>query len=280
MNTAVMSRRARQNMIRKTDLRRPVSKGEVIGGVCCSVGRGVSVLCSWTLMIVFMAVVSAGILFAYRWVTTHEFFQLKTLTVQGEQRLSPEEITLAGGVDANGNLLDINIADVQRRIAALEWIESVSVTRILPDALTIEIKERVPYFLIRREDQLFYADSTGQAIAPVGVEKFISLPVLEKEDGVPLGPGIEALMEEISRNTLPFGMRHLAWVRQDSAEQFSLFLERPRVHVQVDGTDLHATLACLTKLWADLEHRQELDAVTFMFVTPTRAWIRFKADQT
>ncbi|GAB1410498.1 hypothetical protein MASR1M90_16520 [Desulfovibrionales bacterium] len=280
MNTAVMTRKVRPNMVRKTDLRRPVSKGEVFGGVCCSVGRGVRTVCSWTLLLVFMAAVSAGILFSYRWVTTHEFFQLQTLTVLGGQRLSPEEITFLGGVQEKGNLLDINMADVQRRIAASEWIESVAVTRILPDALTIEIKERVPYFLIRREEQLFYADSSGQAIAPVGVEKFISLPVLEKEDGAPLGPGIVALMEEISRNTLPFGMRHLAWIRQDSAEQFSLYLERPRVLVQVDGTDLHATLACLTKLWADLEHRQELDVVTFMFVTPTRAWVRFKTDQT
>jgi cell division protein FtsQ len=40
------------------------------------------------------------------------------------------------------------------------------VTRLLPDGLTIEINEREPAFLTRREEQLFYADLGGQVIAP------------------------------------------------------------------------------------------------------------------
>ena len=116
-------------------------------------------------------------------------------------------------------------------------------------------------------------------MAAVGVDKFISLPLLDKEEGVPLGPGFVALLDEIGRNTLPFGMRQIAWIRQDSAEQFSLFLEGPRVLVQLDGKDLQATLACLIKLWADLERRGELDLTTSKFVMRGRAWVRFRAAQ-
>jgi hypothetical protein len=50
--------------------------------------------------------------------------------------------------------------------------------------------------------------------------------------------------------------------------------------VQLDGTDLNATLGCLSKLWADLEARGELDRVGLMFVTPDRAWVRLNEDQT
>ncbi len=276
MNTAVMGRKIRRNVSRKTDLRRPVAKAEVIGGLASGFGRAVGAVCRWMLVVVFLIGVSSAILLSYRWITEHEFFRLAKLEITGAQRLSPDEIAAMGGVTPGCNILSLNIAEIQRRVAASEWIESVSVTRTLPDGLTIEIKEKTPFFLVRRDEQLFYADITGQPIVGVGVDKFISLPLLDKEDGVPLGPGFRALLEEIGRNTLPFGMRQIAWIRQDSAEQFSLFLERPRVLVQLDGKDLHAAVTCLIKLWADLEHRGELDLITSMFVMPGRAWVRIR----
>lgn len=280
MGTAVMGKRIRPNRSKRGEMRKPVNTGAVVSGIAQGLGQTVATLFSWTMGIALVAVVSFGILFAYRWVTAHEFFALSNLVIQGGQRLSAEEVAEMGGVRTGINVLGINIADVQRRVAGSEWVESVSVTRVLPNGLIIEIKEREPAFLTRREDQLFYADKHGQPIVAVGVEKFISLPLLEKEEAVPVGKGVHELLEEISRNTLPFGMSQIAWVRQDSAEQFSLYLEKPRVLVQLDGTDLHATLACLIKLWADLESRNELDRAASMFVMPGRAWIRLNADQT
>jgi len=280
MSSAVMGRKVRRNVSKRTDRKRPVSKGAVVGGVFWGLGKTVVTLVQWALGIACVVAVSFGILFAYRWVTSHEFFALANLKIEGAQRLSAEEVAAMGGVQNGQNVLSVNIAEVQRRIAASEWVESVAVTRILPDGLTIDIREREPAFLVRRDEQLYYADVNGQPIAAVGVDKFISLPLLDKEDGVPVGPGIRELLDEVSRNSLPFGMSQIAWLRQDSAEQFSLFLEKPRVLVQLDGTDLHATLACLSKLWADLNNRGELESAASMFVMPGRAWVRLNADQT
>lgn len=275
MNTAVMgSKKIRRNVHRRTELKKPVATGAVVGGIAQGVGRTMLTLVQWAAGMVIIVCVSYGILSGYRWVTRHEFFSLKSLGISGGQRLSKEEIAALGGVQVGANVLGINIAEVQRRIAANEWVESVAVTRVLPDGLTIEIREREPAFLVRRDEHLFYADRKGQPIVSVGLEKFISLPLLEKEEGVAVCAGIGQLLEEISRNTLPFGMSQLAWLRQDSAEQYSLYLEKPRILVQLDGTDLQATLACLARLWADLENRGELDRAGFMFVMPGRAWIR------
>lgn len=280
MSTAVLGKKVRRNVHRKTERRKPVDAGAMVGGVVLGLGRTVFTMTQWLLGIVAVLTVSFAILLAYRWVTAHEFFALANLHIEGCRRLSSAEIADLGGVQGGQNVLGINIAEVQRRIAASEWVESVSVTRILPDGLTIEIREHEPAFLIRRDDQLYYADANGQPIVAVGVEKFISLPLLEKEDGVPVGPGVRQLLEDVSRNALPFGMSQIAWLRQDSAEQFSIFLERPRVLVQLDGTDLRATLASLGRLWADLDGRGELGRTALMFVTPDRAWVRLNADQT
>lgn len=280
MGAAVMGKKMRRNVARRTELKKPVSRAAVMGNIAVGFGRTLGMLLQWTLGIAFVIIVSIGILMAYRWVTSHDFFALNTLEINGGQRLDRTEIAALGGVSLGANVLGINIAEVQRRIGANEWVETVTVTRILPDRMVIEVSEREPAFLTSREQRLYYADKNGQPIVAVGVEKFISLPVLDKEDGVTVSEGVHRLLDEISRNALPFGMSQIAWLRQDSAEQFSLYLEKPRVLVQLDGTDLHATLACLIKLWADLDGRGELDNVASMFVMPGRAWIRLEADQT
>jgi cell division protein FtsQ len=280
VSTAVLGKKIRRNVPRRKERRLPVDKGAVLGGLLLGLGRTIFVLTRWTLGVAAVIVVSFGILFAYRWVTAHEFFALVNLRIEGSQRLGREEIAEMGGVSTGSNVLNINIAEVQRRIAASEWVESVAVTRVLPDGLIIEVKEREPAFLTRRDEQLYYADINGQTIAPVSVDKFISLPILETEEGVQVGNGIRTLLDEVARNSLPFGMSQIAWLRQDSADQFSIFLEKPRVLVQLDGADLNSALASLTKVWADLGRRGELDRTEFMFVMPGRAWIRLHADQT
>jgi cell division protein FtsQ len=280
VNTAVLGKKIRRNVPRRKANKQPVNKGALLGGFLLGLCRTVLALTRWGLGMAVVVVVSFGILFAYRWVTAHEFFALSNLQIEGSHRLSREEIAQMGAVSAGQNVLSINIAEVQRRIAASEWIESVAVTRVLPDGLVIDVKEREPAFLTRRDEILYYADASGQTIAPVNVDKFISLPLLEMEDGMQVGSGIRMLLGEVARNSLPFGMSQIAWLRQDSAEQFSIFLEKPRVLVQLDGVDLSATLASLTRLWADLRHRGELDRTAFMFVMPGRAWIRQHADQT
>ena len=280
MNTAVMGKKIRRNVPRRKERKQPVSRTAVLGGFLLGLYRTVLALTRWTLGIAAVLIVSFGILFAYRWVTAHEFFALADLRIEGSQRLSAEEVAAMGGVAPGINVLNINIAEVQRRIAASEWVKSVGVTRVLPDGLVIEVSEREPAFLTRREEQLFYADVDGNIIAPVSVDKFISLPLLETEDGAQVGNGIKMLLGEVARNSLPFGMSQIAWLRQDSAEQFSIFLEKPRLLVQLDGADLGATLNSLNRLWADLGSRGELDRTAFMFVMPGRAWIRLHADQT
>ena len=280
MNTAVLGKKMRRNVPRRKVRKQPVDRGAALGGFLLGLCRTVCALTRWSLGVAAVVVVSFGILFAYRWVTAHEFFALSNLRIEGSHRLGRDEIAQMGGVSAGQNVLGINIADVQRRIAASEWIESVAVTRVLPDGLVIDVREREPAFLTRRDERLYYADATGQIIAPVNVDKFISLPLLETEDGLQVGSGIRMLLGEVARNSLPFGMRQIAWLRQDSADQFSIFLEKPRVLVQLDGVDLPATLASLTRLWTDLRHRGELDRTAFMFVMPGRAWIRQHADQT
>lgn len=226
-----------------------------------------------------MAATSLGILWGYRWVTGHELFQLRQVTVQGTQRFTPEEVAAMGNVQPGISVLDLNIAEVRARIAAHPWIREASVTRVLPDTVIIEISERRPVFLVPREGTFFYADVEGGPIAPVTPERFVSLPVLEKDDAVAVSAGLKQVLAAMERNQLPFGMHQVAWIRQESAEQYSFMIEKPRVLVQLDGRDVNAMVQSLGRLWQDLTQRGEMDKVASVFVMPGRAWISLKKDE-
>lgn len=78
-------------------------------------------------------------------------------------------------------------------------------------------------------------------------------PLLERKTGCrwATGSGSSSMRSHATR--CPSEMSQIAWLRRDSAEQFSIFLEKPRVLVQLDGTDLDATMAChsqaLNPIW-------------------------------
>lgn len=220
--------------------------------------------------------VSLGILWGYRWVTGHELFRLQRLEIRGLQRLSAEEVAALGQVREGVSVLDINIAEVRARILSNPWVREVSVTRILPDQLVIDIVERRPAFLLPRDGALQYADSDGRPIAPVTPERFVSLPVLEKDDAVGISSGMREILAALERNELPFGMHQVAWIRQDSAEQYSFVVEKPRVVVQLDGRDVAAMLETLRRLWQDLTQRGEMDKVASVFVMPGHAWVTLR----
>ncbi len=267
-------RRPRRNISHESRNPRRLGSSVWVSGV----GRGLR----WVVgILVGMAVlggVSFAILWGYRWVTGHELFQIQQLEVRGTQRLSPMEVAALGGVQVGASVLDLNIAEVRARIIANPWVREASVTRILPDRLIIEIAERRPVFLVPREGTFFYADAEGQPIAPVTPERFVSLPVLEKDGAVGVSQGLRQVLAAMERNELPFGMHQVAWIRQDSVEQYSFLLGRPRVLVQLDGRNVTTMVESLGRLWQDLEQRRELEKVASVFVMPGRAWITFRKD--
>ncbi len=267
-------RKPRKNVSREPH--RPVSSGGTPWWV--TLGRGLRWTVGILLGCVLVAGISLGILWGYRWVTGHELFQLRQLTVQGTQRFTPEEVAAMGGLQLGQSVLDLNIAEVRARIAANPWIREASVTRVLPDTVVIEIGERRPVFLVPREGTFFYADAEGRPIAPVTPERFVSLPVLEKDEAVDVSAGLKQVLAAMERNQLPFGTHQVAWIRQESAEQYSLMIEKPRVLIQLDGRDVASMVESLGRLWQDLTQRGEMDKVASVFVMPGRAWVSLKKD--
>jgi cell division septal protein FtsQ len=76
-----------------------------------------------------------------------------------------------------GNIFLLDIGHLQEAIRAFRWVEEVRVRKIFPCTLNIEIKERTPFALLKKES-LDLIDRWGVELEKVESEETMDLPVL------------------------------------------------------------------------------------------------------
>lgn len=213
----------------------------------------------------FMVVFSLGLLMGYRYVTSMDYFALRQVNIQGNQRLTQDEVRTCAGLDPDANALGVNIREVEQSLLANPWIEKAVVRRILPDKLQIQIGERQAAFWVKRNEALYYADNAGKIIAPVAPGRFASLPLLEiTEDGQKHVKVLAELAELLEKNVLPFGVSQLALIRLSAKSGLEFALEGKDIVLSASLADWRENVIRLGKVWTDLQKRRELEGVAFI----------------
>lgn len=73
---------------------------------------------------------------------------VQTVAITGNKRLGVEEIIKIAGIPLGDNIFKINLGDVRRNLESNPYIEVLSVSRILPDTIDIQIHERIAFAVI------------------------------------------------------------------------------------------------------------------------------------
>jgi len=80
-----------------------------------------------------------------------------------------------------GNILLLNIGQLQEQLAAHRWIKGVHIRKIFPSTLKIEIKERIPAALLEKE-HLYMIDKDGTLLEKPPSNIRFDLPLLIDEN--------------------------------------------------------------------------------------------------
>jgi len=76
----------------------------------------------------------------------------------------------------NSSLLSVALKDIQEEIIALNYIEAVQISRVLPHTLLIHVVERVPAVLINWDDKQIFMDRKG-ILMPADNKAIATFPV-------------------------------------------------------------------------------------------------------
>ena len=274
MSTLTMGKQSRLNLggKRGNSIRRTKrsSTGPLTGA-----GQFVMRIIMTLLTLSFVAVLGVGLLYGYRFITSHPYFNLKEIHVTGNNRLSYGDILSSGKVSLGLNCLDMNVGEVEENLFANPWIQSIVVRREFPNRLRIDVVEKVPMFWLRQGDGLYFADNTGKVIAPMHPGEISSLPVLEIADDLEDGSaGLAGILKEIDEKQKPFTQAQTAWIKLTSAHEVEIFLDGPGLTIRLSMDRWEVQLERLKVVWRDLMRRGEFKSAAIIAASGEKIWVK------
>ncbi len=109
--------------------------------------------------------VEAGRL-GFGWVRTNtDLFRVRTITVTGTERLTPETIIEAAGLSRGDDILDLDMAVLERRVASLPRVRGVTARRTLKREIHLDVVERKAQALVLL-DTMHEVDDEGVVLPP------------------------------------------------------------------------------------------------------------------
>lgn len=107
----------------------------------------------------------------------------KNVTVTGTGYLSADEIRDAAAIPSDQQLVSLDVGAVRNRVAALAPVDSVSVRRVWPDRVRIDVDERDPVAVVDIGGQVRGIDAEGVVFRSYP-SKPRSLPLVQAGSGV------------------------------------------------------------------------------------------------
>lgn len=261
----------RNNKLRRT-------KGKSVPKLT-SAGQTIVRIIMLLLTVSLVAVLGVGLLYGYRYITSHSYFELKEIHVTGNSRLSQGDITTIGDVSLGLNCLEMNVGEVEHRLSKNPWIQTATVRREFPNRLRISVTEKVPAFWIRQGDGLYFADATGTVIAPMHPGEMASLPILEVADSIDDGATVlKGILRKIKEKQTPFTQAQTAWIKLTSAHEVEIYLDGHAggkglmVRLSMDRWELQ--LERLKIAWRDMMRRGEFKQAAIIAASGDKIWVK------
>jgi cell division protein FtsQ len=171
---------------------------------------------------------------------------VRHVEVRGTMLLDADQVRDAAAVPAGTPLASLDLAAVQRRVAALTPVRRATVTRDWPSTVVIEVTERVGFATLLRPDQRFdVMDEAGVVFRTVPADP--GLPAVKLPAPGPADPTTRAAVEVITALT-PELRDQLATLVADSPARIRLDLHGGRQIIWGDSSENAAKAKVATVL--------------------------------
>ncbi len=189
------------------------------------------------------------------WVYTSPRFLLKEVHIGPTGRVTTAEIASALSPLRGRHLFDLSLADVEARLVTHTWIENAAIRKELPDRIVVEIEERQPVALLRRQEGLYYVDGSGYVIDaydPLGPVDLVLLSVapgasLQVDEALALATELQRWAPRIG-----LGLSEIEILGEGDFRVYTAALEFPLL---VSAAELGAQMTKLERLLPDISRR-------------------------
>lgn len=111
-------------------------------------------------------------------VTASKFFDVKAVDVRGTDRASREDIArIASNASEKSGVWNADLDEIKAKVEKLPFVKTASVSRVLPNGLSVHVVERVPIAVVKLPAGNMLVDGESNILAKAN-EQEPNLPVL------------------------------------------------------------------------------------------------------
>jgi cell division septal protein FtsQ len=151
-------------------------------------GRG------WIWAVVQIAVFG-GEIFALLFLLAQPAFRPRHLEVTGTKHLTVSQVTGALSLPADRSIFLLSQTDLARRLQALPWVRSATVSLALPDRVSVRVTEWTPSAVLQVGETTYFLNDLGEVLDPAAEAG--SLTVINRPDFGSASNGQHALGSEL-----------------------------------------------------------------------------------
>ena len=205
---------------------------------------------------------------AYKYVMQTGHFYVKDVLVDGNAKLSFEDIRSLAGLQPNTHLLATNLEDIEQSLESHDWVDTARVERELPNRLIIRIQEHRPVAYLAL-GELWLVNRSGKPFSRVEGDADLDLPILTglsrqrltneatREDSYARIRGAVSIARLYQKmgltNRWPIGEIHI-----DAADHYSLVLSKDGTHIELGSAPFEQKLYKLEWVLENLRTRQQI----------------------
>ena len=153
-------------------------------------------LLDWFTKLLLAGAVAYGVYLGYQFVTTSPQFEISQVTLTGNKTLPEQELHEWLGPVTGENIFLLDLGNLSARLARHPWIQSVSVRKVFPQDIVVDVKERKPYARIKL-DQVYVMDNFGVLLS-LETPAYRHLPlIIQPWSGEKTGLGQNAALEGV-----------------------------------------------------------------------------------
>lgn len=144
------------------------------------------------------------------WALTSPRFALRDIEIASGERVAAEWVAQNLAPLRGRHVLLVSLPEIERLLTSHRWVEGVEVRKRLPDALVVEVLEKIPVAVLRREDGLHYVDRGGRVIDRLAGSDVPAALLLIEGDGGPVAAAaaIAAVEQLAAGGSLAFEAVH------------------------------------------------------------------------
>ena len=210
-----------------------------------------------------LALLVAGVGLAAHLISTSGFFNVDSVRVLNQNRVSEEDVLARSDVRKGSSIFSLDLEMIGGKIAENPWIAKARVERVFPREVIIHVEEHQPRAIVH-VGYLYYVDAAGEVFKILEPEDSLALPLitglerqqlLEKpqESRKLLLEAMELIAELESRQT--FNLEDVSEIHIDPVDGFALYTYRSGIPVLMGFGSFASKLDRLEQIYADLEPR-------------------------